>query len=67
MSNIIKFNDIKTVEQLRARVSNGSLSVGNKMDVVRNFGTQERVNEEQIETLVTYTPQHGKTTKVWYI
>ena len=63
----IKFNDITTVFQLRERIKNGYLSVGNKMDVVRKFATEIRVSSAQVETTVSYTPQHGVITRTWFI
>lgn len=63
----IKFKDINSVEELRTRIHNGFMSVGNKMEVVRKFGSTVRVSKDQIETIVSYTPQHGVTAKKWFI
>ena len=68
MNQAIKLKDIATVEQLRARIEDGTLSVGNKLSVVRKFATESRVNESQVEVKITYcTAMYGAVKKVWFI
>ena len=67
MNQVIKLKDITTAEQLRARIEDGALSVGNKLSVVRKFGTESRVNDSQVEVKVTCTARFGNATKVWFI
>lgn len=68
MNEVIKLKDITTAEQLRARIEDGALSVGNKLSVVRKFGTESRVNDSQVEVKVTYcTAMYGAAKKVWFI
>ena len=68
MNQAIKLKDITTVEQLRARIEDGALSVGNKISVVRKFATESRVNDSQVEGKVTYcTAMYGAAKKVWFI
>ena len=55
----VKFKDITTVEQLRTRIVNGVLSVGNKYGDVRKFFKNERVSCDQIEVSVVYTAGSG--------
>lgn len=72
-----KFVDIKTVEQLRARIRltgkdtathhEGVLSAGNQYMQVRKFMTEERISPDQIETGVIYTAGSGKHTTVRFI
>lgn len=63
----IKFNDITNVNQLRDRIENGYLSVGNKMAIVRKFATEIRISNDQVEATVAYTPQHGLLTRTWFV
>ena len=68
MNKAIKLKDITTAEQLRARIEDGALSVGNKLSLVRKFGTEARVHDSQVEVKVTYcTAMYGAVKKVWFI
>lgn len=62
---VLMWSDIDK-EFLKVQIS-PKLSVGNKISVVRKFGTENRVSADQVETAVTYTARYGNAKKVWFI
>lgn len=64
---VLNFADITTAKQLRRRIEAGALSVGSKIHVVRAIGTRDRLDDDQVETRVTFTSRYGNTTQTWFI
>lgn len=64
---VLCFKDITTAKQLRRRIEAGALSVGNKIHVVRAIGTRHRLDDDQLETRVSFTSRYGNTTQTWFI
>ena len=63
---VVFFKDITTAKQLKTRVVDGKLSVGNKMGLVNKVFTKEQVSSDQQKVEVTYT-KSGKHTVTRYL
>lgn len=72
MTKLIKFEDIKTKEEVLTRVKDGqdgylaTLSVGNKWHMIKDFFSKEK-KEDSKAVMVYYTAGAGKHSIVRYL
>jgi len=60
---MIKYEDVKTVEELKSRVKNDTLSVGKFWSKVRNFVSKDPFPGSQ-KIVVIYSPGYGGSAKI---
>lgn len=72
MTKLIKFEDIKTKEEVLTRIKEGqegylsTLSVGNKWHMIKDFFSKEK-KEDSKAVMVYYTAGAGKHSIVRYL